>query len=65
MKNNTPCRLHKVDDNKTFDDICATIAPYVAIVAIVILVAMTFVIIVKYGGAWFGTEANRYYYGGL
>ena len=65
MKNNTPCRLHKVKDNTTFDEVCATIAPYVVVVAIVVFVALTLFIMVKYGGVWFGTEANRYYYGGL
>ena len=65
MRNNTPCRLHKVEPKKSFDDICMTIAPYVIFVAIVAIVILALVIMMKYGGAWFGTEANRFYYGGI
>lgn len=65
MSKNTPARLQKVEPKFDFNNFCMRIAPYVAIVAIGTMTVLTFAIMIKYGGAWFGTEANHWYNGGI
>ena len=57
--------LDKGVEISRFEYICQKIAPYVVLISIIILLILTFTILIKYGGAWFGTEANHYYYGDL
>lgn len=59
-----PCRLHKVEPKKTLDDYCRKIAPYLALAFIIILCGVVFIALLKYGGQWFGTEANHWYNNG-
>ena len=56
-----PCRLHKVEPKRSFDDYCNLIAPYLALAFVIILCVILFIVLLKYGGTWFGTEANHYY----
>lgn len=48
-----------------FDWFCYRIAPYLIVIFSVLLLALAFIALVKYGGVLFGTEANHYYNGGL
>ena len=58
-------RLDRVEEKSRFQKICETIAPYVIVVCIVLLTILFLVILIKYGGFAFGTEANHYYNGDL
>lgn len=65
---NTPARLHKAEEKSatTFDEICQKIVPYVLFVCICLLIITVVVVLVKYGFAITGTEANIYYnHGGI
>lgn len=57
--------LDKGVEISRFEYICQKIAPYVLVIGIIVLFILAFTILIKYGGAWFGTEANHYYYGDL
>ena len=48
-----------------FDWFCTKIAPYIILVCTFILIVLALGILLKFGGALFGTEANHYYNGGL
>lgn len=54
--------LNKAEEITLFEYICRKIAPYVVLACIFILLALLFAVIIRYGGAWFGTEANQFYY---
>jgi hypothetical protein len=43
-----------------FEYYCRKLAPYIIVLFSVILVALAFIVLVRYGGAWFGTEANHW-----
>ena len=55
---NTPKTLQR-DTRSNFDKWCNKIAPYVIFTAIITIAILLLVIFIKYGGVWFGTEANQ------
>lgn len=57
--------LDRAVETSRFDWFCTRIAPYLIVLFSVLLIALAFIVLVRYGGAWFGTEANRFYNGGL
>lgn len=61
---NKPKSLHK-DTRSRFEKWCNKIAPYIIFAAIIILMITLVIVFVKYGGGWFGTEANHYFNGDL
>ena len=60
---NSPARLKKKNEKSQFDKFCNTIAPYILVLCIILLTILLFVVLIKYGGPAFGTEANHYYNG--
>ncbi|MBR0059640.1 MAG: hypothetical protein IJP99_10630 [Methanobrevibacter sp.] len=44
-----------------FELFCRKIAPYVLFVCIIVLLALVFVVLAKYGANITGTEANQFY----
>lgn len=57
--------LDRAVETTKVDHFCTRIAPYLIVIFSVLLIALAFAVLIKYGGAWFGTEANHYYNGGL
>lgn len=47
-------------EKTTFENLCDKAVPYVLLAAIVILLILVFVVMVKYGANWTGTEANQW-----
>lgn len=47
-------------EKTTFENLCDKAVPYVLLAAIIILLILIFVVIVKYGANWTGTEANTW-----
>ena len=64
QQENQPVRLEKKEPND-IDSFCNRIAPYLILLFSTILIILLLIAFVRYGASWFGTEANRYYYGGL
>ena len=56
-----PARLSKKVEKSTFEKTCERICPYVIIIGIIIISALLFVALVKYGHM-FSTESNAWYY---
>ena len=61
----SPARLEKKEPKSKFAQFCDKIVPYVLFIALMLLGILIVVILIKYGGFAFGTEANHYYNGGL
>ena len=68
-----PARLAKKPEKSRFEECCEKAAIYVLILALIIFCVLLVIVFAKYGGAWTGTEANRYqnlehivlFYGGM
>jgi len=60
--NSNPVRLEKKESKSKFEVFCERICPYVIIACVIIICALLFVALVKYGHAITGTESNQYYY---
>lgn len=56
--------LDRAVETSKFDWLCTRIAPYLIVIFSVLLLALVFIALVKYGGLITGTEANQYYNGG-
>ena len=54
-------RLEKVEDKSQFEQFCETICPYVIFLGCLVLAALIFIALVRYGHM-LSTEANNYYY---
>jgi hypothetical protein len=58
-----PARLDKIENrNTSFQILCKRACPYVLLICMIILVILLFVVLVRYGHAITGTEANQFYY---
>lgn len=54
-------RLGKVETKSKFEVFCERICPYVLLFGCLVLAALIFIALVRYGHM-FSTEANNYYY---
>ena len=54
--------LDRAVEMSKVDYFCQKIAPYLIGLFIFILVVLAFIVLLKYGATWFGTESNTYYY---
>ena len=61
-KPNPSVRLGKVEEKSKFQAFCDAIAPYVIVFGIIVLAVLAFLILLRFGYALTGTEANGYYY---
>lgn len=60
-ENISPKTLEK-QKKSTFESFCERAVPYVLFLALVLFTILIIVVLVKYGAAITGTEANIYYY---
>ena len=68
-----PARLEKKPEKSRFEEWCEKAAIYVLLIALITFIILLVIVFAKYGGAWTGTEANRYqnlehivlFYGGM
>lgn len=60
--NSNVVRLEKKESKSKFEVFCERICPYVIVACVIIICALLFVALVKYGHVITGTESNQYYY---
>lgn len=60
-----PVRLGKQEPKSRIDEVMDTLVPYIILFGIILLLLLVFFMFLRFGGACFGTEANRFYNGGL
>lgn len=57
---NKPVRLEKQETKSKFQRWADKACPYIIIIGIILLAILLFIILIKYGGAWFSTPQNRW-----